>query len=185
MLHSRCKFFWSVVTRKSFSEVQIGHHTVAELHREYAATLTAAVVRRFALSRNEAEDIVQECFVALLSSSGEIASPKGWLFRAAANLSFDRHLERQRTVQHDFIDAVSEEDSKYPDLRVILWQLTAALPPRRRAMLRMRYVEGWSAPEIAEFFGLKSGHVRQELYRTLVKLRRDLESEIRPVPDVA
>jgi hypothetical protein len=33
--------------------------------------------------------------------------------------------------------------------------------------------------------GLKSGHVRQELCRALVQLRRDLESEVRPVPVVA
>ena len=62
------------------------------------------------------------------------------------------------------------------DERVVLDEALATLDEREREVLRMRYVEELSQPEIAERIGVSQSYVSRILRSTLARLRTELTS---------
>lgn len=57
------------------------------------------------------------------------------------------------------------------DLRLALEQALLALPPRRRAVLVLRYYEDLPESEVAAIMGCSVGTVRSQAHRALARLR--------------
>ena len=102
-----------------------------------------------------------------------------WLFTIARNSATD-YLRRQRTDEPLLETAVApiptpeESISKQQDL-ALLRQLVASLPDREQEILALKYGAGLSNREIARQMGLTAVNVGIILYRTLRKLRPQLE----------
>ena len=122
-----------------------------------------------------AEDCFQETFLAALRAYPRLradSSPRAWLLTIAHNKAID-HLRRgRRTVAVAEIDAADERGEAAPDRAV--WSAVAALPPRQRAAVTLRYVGDLSHREIAAAIGCSEEASRRSLHEGLETLRSRL-----------
>jgi RNA polymerase sigma-70 factor (ECF subfamily) len=140
-------------------------------------------------SAGDAEDVVQDVFVAAWKHAARFDPQKGrastWLYRIAANRCID---QRRRRSFRAFIglDAMSDEpasDEPAADARVGARQeLTivrgglTALPERQRMALLLRAVADMDVPEIAVVMGVSVGSAEQLLVRGRRALREHMAS---------
>jgi len=86
---------------------------------------------------------------------------------------------RRRRVAEDSTGVVPEraeaDSTGVADLRDELWQALAALPPRMRAVLVLRYWEDLSEAETARILECSAGTVKSQASRGLARLRAALE----------
>ena len=143
----------------------------------------AAAVFRFAVSvvgRAEiAEEITGEAFLALFRNLDAIDESQlpGWLITVVRNraMSFWRHeaherryleaLERKTSADTNSVSETGDERSLLDD---------PELKPVHRVCLTLRYVEGLSRAEIADFTGLSEMQVKGHLQHGLRLLRKGL-----------
>lgn len=136
--------------------------------------LRAWLQSRFAQER-DIDDVVQESYVRLLRAraSGEVISPKAFLFAVARNLAIDRvrHREVARAEPLAEIEglAVLEECEGIPETiahnqeLAILTEAIQSLPDRCRQIFTLRKVYGLSQPDIARQLGLSENTVSAQL----------------------
>ena len=122
-----------------------------------------------------AEDCFQETFLAALHAYPRLradSSPRAWLLTIAHNKAID-HLRRgRRSTPVAEIDAVDERGAPENDRAV--WSAVAALPPRQRAAVTLRYVGDLSHREIAAAIGCSEEASRRSLHEGLETLRSKL-----------
>lgn len=150
-----------------------GGDTLAELYEASATRLTRWVVQRFALPPADAEEIVQEAFMLLICTAAAVRSADAWLVHVISRLA------RKRCRSHSVTDASLELSSRDADpaLVVEVRRLLATLPRQWQEILRLRYMEEMSAPEVAASLGLNPDHVRQISRRALLELRARLNNQ--------
>ena len=156
-------------------------------YEEFVSARLAALVRYAAVltgDREQARDIVQTVLARAFAKWSRIRRaerPEAYVHRMVTNefLSSRRRkapptvaltgamLEGHGAPSHpDHADAVGE--------RSALWQQLQDLPPRQRAVLVLRYYEGFSDLEIADVLGCTTGTVRGYAARALASLRIEL-----------
>jgi RNA polymerase sigma factor (sigma-70 family) len=119
-----------------------------------------------------AEDCFQDTFLAALRAYPRLApnsKPRAWLLTIAHNKAID-HLRRTRPQEAE-VDSASE-DASAPDEEI--WRAVAALPPRQRAAVALRYIGDMSHREIASAIGCSEDASRRSLHDGLQTLRRQL-----------
>jgi RNA polymerase sigma-70 factor (ECF subfamily) len=125
---------------------------------------------------HDAEDIVQEVFVRLMSSYNEIESDehkKAWLIRVTVNLC--RDLARSRRF------AAFEPIEKYPCFTgseiysCEILDMIRHLPEHRRNAVYLFYYEGLTIEEIAKITGRNAGSVGSDLHRARKQLKIEME----------
>ncbi|QGQ18248.1 SigE family RNA polymerase sigma factor [Cellulomonas sp. JZ18] len=129
-----------------------------------------------------AADLVQEVLLRAHVRWGRIAlldRPDLYLRRMVTNehLSWRRrwHVRTVRPAADDVLAAHADPHADHADAVVAddaMWQHLAALPPRQRTVLVLRYYEGLSDPEIATVLGTSSATVRSHASRALAALRQ-------------
>ena len=133
----------------------------------------------------EAEDVVQELFIALWNNGimlGENDSLSGYLYRAVTNRCLNRIRDQKRMNEHlakwkeeaegeaseaEFASAVREEVMRR------LLELIELLPEGRKTILKMS-MEGKSGEEIARQLGVSITTVKQQKYRAYRFLRDNM-----------
>ena len=133
--------------------------------------------------RHVAEDLAADVFARLWARGCDDVDDVGaYLRRAAVNAANSRwrRLATQRTglarwcsretvVVADPSSAIADDLARSD----ALWQALAALPPRQRTVLVLRYYEDLSEAEIAETLGVGRGTVKSSAARGLARLRGD------------
>ena len=144
----------------------------AELYRMYAPTIHGVVLSR--VPRDEAQDIVQEVFLAAYKKidtlrNGDVFGP--WIVKIARNraIEFYRKLKSTEELNEEFSQTENRQSEAAEVLRAI-----RSLSDAYSETLIMRLVEGMSAKEIAEQTGLKPESVRVNLHRGMELLRKKL-----------
>lgn len=127
-------------------------------------------------SASEAEDVLQDVFVKLLSQKGTFRDQehqKRWLIRVTVNLCKDhlRNARRRATVPLEDRDLVGKEED-----REIL-SLVLSMPEIYRAAVHLHYYEGYSVSEIGKILGLSESAVKMRLKRGREYLRLEMEDE--------
>jgi RNA polymerase sigma factor (sigma-70 family) len=120
-----------------------------------------------------AEDCFQETFLAALRAYPRLrpdSSPRAWLLTIAHNKAID-HLRRAARERAPELEATAE-DPPAPDQAI--WSAVAALAPRQRAAVVLRYVGDLSHREIAAAIGCSEEASRRSLHDGLETLRRQL-----------
>ena len=151
-----------------------------------AVTLTAFAAQhsvgltRFAYvltsDRQLAEDLVQDCLLALHRRFGEtlpIEAPVAYARRVIANgqASRRRRLASSEVVVDTVPDtSVNPMDTSEQDAA---WRMLATLPHRQRAVLVLRYYVDLTDEEIARTLGCRIGTVRSLAARAFAALRQD------------
>jgi RNA polymerase sigma-70 factor (ECF subfamily) len=138
--------------------------------------------------RQDAEDVLQTIFLRLLQRGlppDFSRNPKGYLYRAAINLSLNTVRARKRESATDSMERLlapvapvaAGQDRQDHGLRGHLLDAIAQLNPRAVEMLVLRYEHGYSDAGIAAMLGKSRGTVAVTLYRTRARLKKLLSRE--------
>jgi RNA polymerase sigma-70 factor, ECF subfamily len=133
----------------------------------------------------DAEDVAQEAFLRLHKHGlhfGDEAALDAWLYRVAVNLCIDRC--RRLRPAGELPDLKSDHPSAEAELlrcesKQRLMLALAALPPKERAAVVLREIEGVSTAEVAAALGSSEGTVRSQVSKALTRLRTLLNKEAR------
>ncbi|PRX19968.1 SigE family RNA polymerase sigma factor [Actinoplanes italicus] len=133
---------------------------------------------------HQADDIVGEVMVRVSGRWRRISGmeqPEAYVKRMVLNefLSLRRRWGRVVPMSHEQLDTRAEavDPLAARQERDELIRRVAALPPRQRAVIVLRYFEGHTYDEIAELMGSRASTVRAQASTALAKLR--LEAEVR------
>ena len=140
----------------------------------------------------EAQDILQETFVSLLTSTTEFHDQehfRAWLLRVATNRCkmFHRSAWQRRETSAEGLqeatgispfDRMAAEDD---GLRMVdelsdhpVWKALAQLPEAQRIAIHLHYVEDLPIEQIARITGVPAVTVRTRLHRARNRLRKIL-----------
>jgi RNA polymerase sigma-70 factor (sigma-E family) len=129
---------------------------------------------------HRADDHAQSAFVALHRNWRKIRDPAaldGWMRRTLVRTVIDesrRPWRRERTTATD-LDAVSVESaSDAVATRHVLVDGLRSVPPRQRAVLVLRYLEGLDVAGTAAALGCTEGTVKSQTAHGLAALRATL-----------
>ena len=137
-------------------------------------------------SRADSEDVLQIIFLRLLRRGlppDLLKNPKGYLYRAAINVSLNtvRDRERRKPVDGSEWVLVAVETAAPPvdaddAIRRSLLGAIATLKPRAVEILILRHVHDYSDAEIARMLGTSRGTVAVALFRARARLRKLLSN---------
>jgi RNA polymerase sigma-70 factor, ECF subfamily len=142
--------------------------------------------------REIAEDLTADVFVRLIqvlprfrvNAERPVATFSAWLYRVANNLLTDHH-RRQRHRQHAAIDdhlhlagtdLLPDQHVSAAEEEQLIIQALAELGSEQQTVMLYRFVEKYSAQQIADLMGKTTGAVKALQHRALVNLRRLLAS---------
>jgi RNA polymerase sigma factor (sigma-70 family) len=141
---------------------------------EHAAEVMA--VLRGAVGREGAEDAFQETFLAALRaypSLRDARNLRGWLVTIAHRKAIDHHRARGRAPVP--VAEVREEAFNDPDpTDGAIWEAVAALPPKQRAAVTLRFASDLPHEEIAAALGCSPAAARRSLHEGLKRLRTEI-----------
>lgn len=128
----------------------------------------------------DAEDVVQTVFLRLLNRERPrdlLKNPKGYLYRAAVNLSLSivqARQKRERThASEDLADTVpARASTRAEEVHRKLYEAIAQLNARAASILILRYLHGYSDAEIAKLLGTSRGVIAVTLYRSRARLKK-------------
>lgn len=151
-----------------------------EIHSELNRMLLSIPQRKYGLSPEEAEDLVQDAWVVFLQKQRSVETVKPWLAGTMVNLSRQRIDRAVRTRAHEsqYDDTIGETISagnSDPSQTMAVRQALAELDERGRALCVLIGMEGRSYDEVAEELGLPIGSVGPLYLRARRKLRAMLE----------
>lgn len=160
---------------------------LAQIYRMYAEELQRYIFSRVG-EHALAEDLTSTVFLKALRWLREdqsAASARGWLYATARTTIADYWQERSQYEVHPlselekqfaFQDESEDQAGQQAALRV--QRVLSLLPERERDVLSLRYLQGYSAAEIAKALGTSAGHIRVLQLRALRRAAQ-LESQER------
>ncbi len=136
-------------------------------------------------SADAAEDLVHDCFVALMKRPRRFRSDEGsqlrtYLFATIRHLSLKRSGRSQRELAAEDVEdapdgGISALDSlARAETAAVVDAAIASLPRLQREVLVLAALEGMPAAEIATVVGADAGAVKARLHRARETLRKRL-----------
>jgi len=147
----------------------------AELVSRHTGMVHAAC-KRLLPSPADAEEVAQDCFLKLAQQKTDIASPAGWLHRAAVRASLDRlrteKRRRQREVRYTEEQARNEiVDIEWDAILPIVDEAIDELPEELRVPLILRFMEGRTHAFIGKELGVSRAAVQKRINKALGQIR--------------
>lgn len=148
------------------------------LYNEYR-NLMYFIANRILQNSSDAEDVVHQSFVKIIEILDTISSPKCHKTRAlivtiTERKAIDLYREKQRRnvlpLTEDYVGAAPAAEIEHLAERDMLSAAIAALPPRYREVLLLRYDCGYSNAEIADILDMTEINVRKVIQRAKEKL---------------
>ena len=130
--------------------------------------------------RAAAEDVTAQAFERAYRKRASFSARRGtaeaWLFGIARNAALDelRRGRRRATLEgepEDLWAAPADEVAERAEQRATLRAALAALPPRERDLLALKFLAGLSNPEIARLLGISESNAGTRVHRALERLR--------------
>ncbi|MBQ4093886.1 MAG: RNA polymerase sigma factor [Oscillospiraceae bacterium] len=149
-----------------------------ELYEQYYKELVGYGIRMCA-DEELVQDLVQETFIRALMHAHTVeelsaAKQRAWLYRTFKNLFFDRF--RRAVLEKEYAQSLPPEYEEDAGIqRIETAALLQSIKPRERAIFQLRYLDGYSAEEIAKMMRLPPGTVRSILSRCRKHLKQTLE----------
>jgi RNA polymerase sigma-70 factor (family 1) len=136
-------------------------------------------------NEEEAKDIVQEVFIKVWNSRGQmdqVQNWEAWCMRITKNLALDRIRMQQRRATDRIQDgfeirnenATPHESTEQRESMQRINQLIAQLPEKQRQVIHLRDIEGHSYQEICEILELDMSQVKVNLFRARNSVREKL-----------
>jgi RNA polymerase sigma-70 factor (sigma-E family) len=171
---------------------RVGWSADEALEQLYAAHWRQLVRLAVLLVRDQgsAEEIVQDCFVAVHGRWGSLRDPDkalAYLRQSVVNRSRShlrhlgvvrRHAEREGALPPT---AGADHTSYDAARRATVLDALRRLPRRQREVLALRYYLDLSEAEVAEVLGISRGAVKSHASRGAAALRADLASTLEEI----
>jgi RNA polymerase sigma-70 factor (ECF subfamily) len=126
----------------------------------------------------DAEDALQTVFLRLLRRAAHaeaLANEESYLRRAAINAALDVMRSRQTDHTVELADLPADRTySEDGELRQALARALCQLKPRWAEIFALRFLEGFSNPQIAQMLGISQVLVAVIVHRTRQQLRKEL-----------
>jgi len=127
-----------------------------------------------------AEDLLQNALIKAAANWGRIhTAPEAYvrriMYREQASW-LRRRARRRETSVAQVPEPAAGDDAASVEARLALRDALLALPPRRRAVLVLRYLEDLPESQVAEILGCSVGTVRSQSHRAIAQLRLALPS---------
>jgi len=120
-------------------------------------------------SRDVAQDIVQDSFVAASRSWDRVRDPEPYVRTIVVNgcraWARRQRLERRHARADEHVDAPAPGD---------LWDALDSLNPRQRAAIVLRFYADLPDDDIGRLLGCRPATVRTAIHRALRQLRREI-----------
>lgn len=157
------------------------------LYRETSAKLFP-VCNRILLDRGEAEDVLQEVYIAVWRHAGAFdpkrASPISWLVAIARNRSIDRLRSRASAAGQRTIDEAADISDSAPtplaqleisDEHRLLMDCLDELEPQHAGAVRSAFFDGVTYEDLAQRMNIPLGTMKSWIRRSLLRLRQCLD----------
>jgi len=151
----------------------VDHKLFEAIYDQYFDLMTQIAVFKFRVPDTEAETLVHDVLYSYLRKGSDVIELRSWLVGAICHAS--RHYWRQNgriidadpTFELDRVDPASVRilDS-LPD-QLAAREALECLQPRCQDVLRMRYFEGCTIPEIAQVLGVTPKYAQKFITRCL------------------
>ena len=129
-------------------------------------------------NEQDALDVVQESAYRAIRDCGKLKEEKylsTWIYRIVINASIDfLRKQKQERMSLDEVEIPYEDHYREDDPL----ELLSALEEKDRAIVILKFFEGWKLEEIAQVLEMNLNTVKARLYRALKKLKIALEPEI-------
>jgi RNA polymerase sigma-70 factor (sigma-E family) len=153
----------------------VGH--VEDEFAEFAVAASPRLLRAAYLlcgNRHTAEDLAQTTLAKVFASWWRISNQQAvhaYATRTLVNtyLGDKRKKSSREVVTSELPEAAI--DSPAPELRMMVLDALATLPPRARAIVVLRYWADMSVEEVADVLGCSEGNVKSQCSRALARLR--------------
>ena len=133
----------------------------------------------YSYMRNEddALDVVQESAYRAIRDCGKVKNKdylSTWIYRIVVNTALDLlRKKKKETLTEELPEVPVEDQYQETELRTILNQLDH----KSKTIIILRYFEDLKLEDIADILGDNLNTVKARLYRSLKKLRLNLEAE--------
>jgi RNA polymerase sigma-70 factor (ECF subfamily) len=159
--------------------VRAGDAAAREQFARYVTRLALRTAAATLGGRDGADDVAQEVAITALQNLRRLRDPErldAWVHRIAVRRTLDALTRAQRSElqaepPHGTVNLSESPESVAG--RLALREALAALPPRQRIALALRYVHDLTDAEIADALGCRRGTANSLLSRGRALLRRD------------
>lgn len=140
---------------------------------------------RIVISREEAEDIVQDCLLKIwkqIQQGEKILNLESYALTMARNLALDRKALANTKVLslNEQVHDLEDEHQLMPDEALIhnegtsiIETLVDRLPEKQRTIIQLRDVEGKSYKDIAQVLGISESDVKVTLFRARKQVKEE------------
>lgn len=144
------------------------------------------VAMRYARNEQDAQDILQECFVRIhekVSGFKGEGSFEGWMKRilvhTAINFVNKRNRERDQRNEEEELESLEIGDHELPDDmgKEELMNALNELPDGYRTVFNLVVFEGYEHREVADMLGVTAGTSQSQLFKAKKILRKKLVRE--------
>lgn len=134
-------------------------------------------------NRDTALDMVQTAVLKALSSSDSLKNAaylKTWFYRILINVCLNELRKNKLVTPTDPNELPEGFTPQYTDPAELmdLQRALEQLSPNARSIINLRYFEDMKISDIAEILGENVSTIKTKLYRTLEKLKLQLEGEV-------
>jgi RNA polymerase sigma-70 factor (sigma-E family) len=150
---------------------------------EFVAARSSQLIRlAYVLTGDQhaAEDLLQNTLVKAAAHWGRIhTAPEAYVRRIMYREQVSwlrRRARRRETAMARVPEPATGDDAVSVEARLALRDALLALPPRRRAVLVLRYLEDLPESQVAEILGCSVGTVRSQNHKAVAQLRLALPS---------
>jgi RNA polymerase sigma-70 factor (ECF subfamily) len=141
--------------------------------------------RRYARSREDAQDMLQESFIKIFTKIKQVESEQkleGWMKSVAVHTAIDHYHKLKKHDQPSYSSTEYEVPGIDYDLVLdqlgdeYLVKLINELPEGARMVFNLFEVEGYSHAEIATLLGISEGTSRSQLHHAKLLLKQKLNT---------
>jgi len=154
-----------------------------KVYRLFAAQMYA-ISLRYASSKEDAQDIMQDGFVKIFEKAGQFSgrgSFEGWMRRIIINTALEKLRKPvQAFYDESLIENPEEPYSNAPDIsNEVLSDMISALSPQYRAVFNLYVLDEYQHDEIAKMLGISVGTSKSNLSRAREILRNRIGQYMR------
>lgn len=145
-------------------------------------------IRRFVLSHDEANDILQEVYIKIWKSLSSFRGDSGlytWVYRIATNesLNYLRKKKKKATLSFgsfsELMDKKIDEDVFFNgnEIQRELHRAIQKLPNKQKVVFNLRYFDELSYKEISEILNTSEGALKASYHHAYKKIKEELQKK--------
>ena len=149
---------------------------IGDLYVQHRSLLVHIACRKFRVPEADAEALMQEVFVSLMTTTTKVENLRAWLVAAMCNASrhYWRGQSRTESLPEDFGDHGDPSSQGIADrfaMSITMRQALEYLQDRCRETLYLHYYEGRSAPDVARELETTTRYAEKLIHNCLKRVR--------------